>query len=166
MTGLIIATVALLGIRDIEWFLLKRSLYVQFQDAGWLERDELQSWITDTKRVRPIVFDLRGADAWNVSHLPGALPLDVNAAPENLGLARDTPIVSYDEVGFRSAKFSRRLRAAGFAKTYVLDGGIFSWANDRRPLEADDGSKATRVYPFNAVWAKLLRDDVRAETPR
>jgi hypothetical protein len=54
-----------------------------------------------------------------------------------------------------------RLRAAGFNHVQNLEGSIFQWANERRPL-VRDGTRVTRVHPYSKFWGRLLADGVRA----
>jgi rhodanese-related sulfurtransferase len=54
-----------------------------------------------------------------------------------------------------------RLRAAGFTDVRNLEGSIFQWANERRPLVREE-EPVSQVHPYNALWGRLLNDDVRA----
>jgi hypothetical protein len=42
-----------------------------------------------------------------------------------------------------------------------LDGSIFAWANEGRPLERN-GQPAQLVHPYDALWGKLLDPARRA----
>ncbi|HEY2615439.1 MAG TPA: hypothetical protein VGI42_06990 [Chthoniobacterales bacterium] len=53
------------------------------------------------------------------------------------------------------------MRAAGFSHTQNLEGSIFQWANEHRPL-VRDGTPVTVVHPYNSFWGRLLKNDVRA----
>jgi 3-mercaptopyruvate sulfurtransferase SseA len=75
--------------------------------------------------------------------------------------AKDVPVVTYCAVGYRSAEFATRLRAAGFTHVQNLEGSIFQWANEHRPL-VRDGTSASRVHPYSKSWGRLLADDARA----
>jgi hypothetical protein len=56
---------------------------------------------------------------------------------------------------------AQRLRAASFVRVQNLEGSIFQWANDHRPL-VHEAASVTRVHPYNAFWGRLLDEDVRA----
>jgi rhodanese-related sulfurtransferase len=163
MTGLIIAAVALLGIRSIDWFLLKKSLKHRFPKVEWISTQEVADWLGSKDRPAPLLLDVRTQKEWNVSHLPGARRVDPSASVETVaaGLAKDTPIVTYCAVGYRSGDLATRLRAAGFTNVRNLEGSIFEWANEHRPLVRDD-QPVKIVHPYNALWGRLLADDVRA----
>lgn len=163
MTGLIIAAVGLLFTRSIHWFLLKKSLERRFPEVAWISTEELAIWLAEKSRPAPLLLDVRTPEEWNVSHLPGARHADPKAPPESVtaGISKETPIVTYCAVGYRSAEMAKRLRAAGF-NVRNLEGSIFEWANEHRPLLRNDQSVSV-VHPYNALWGRLLADDVRAQ---
>lgn len=163
MTGLIVAAVALLFMRSIHWYLLKKSLERRFPRVEWISTQELASWLGDKSKPAPVLLDVRMPEEWNVSHLPGARHADPKAPLESVtaGISGETPIVTYCAVGYRSAEMATRLRAAGFPNVRNLEGSIFQWANEHRPLVQGD-QPVSRVHPYNALWGRLLTEDVRA----
>jgi rhodanese-related sulfurtransferase len=164
MTGLIVAAVALLGIRSIDWFLLKKSLRHRFPKVDWISTQELADWLADKGRQPPLLLDVRTPEEWNVSHLPDARRVDPNAPVESVaaGISKETAIVTYCAVGYRSGEMATRLRAAGFTNIRNLEGSIFQWANEHRPLVREDGQRVSTVHPYSALWGRLLADDARA----
>jgi rhodanese-related sulfurtransferase len=163
ITGLIVATVALLGMRSIDWFLLKKSLRHKFANVEWISTSELADWLADKRRPAPVLLDVRTEDEWNVSHLPGGRRVEPAAAAEivRADLPKEAPIVTYCAVGYRSGEMAQRLRAAGFTNVRNLEGSIFQWANEHRPLVRGD-ERVSQVHPYNSFWGRLLTDDVRA----
>jgi rhodanese-related sulfurtransferase len=162
LTGLIIAALALLGVRSIDWFLLKRSLKYRFPRVEWISTQELADWLADKGRPAPLLLDVRTPAEWEVSHLPGARRVDpgVPIESETAAISKETPIITYCAVGYRSAELATRLRAAGFTDVRNLEGSIFEWANEHRPLVRGD-ERVQRVHPYNSLWGRLLADDVR-----
>ncbi len=98
-----------------------------------------------------------------MSHLPGARWVDPKTDPRSAveRWPKDVPIVSYCAVGYRSGKAARELRAAGYTHVQNLEGSIFEWANEHRPL-VHDGKRVTQVHPYGAPWGYLLQPAVRA----
>jgi rhodanese-related sulfurtransferase len=145
-----------------QWFLLRASLRSQFPQVQWITTRELADWQEDRQRQQPMLLDVRTQEEWNVSHLPNARRIEPGASAEAVAsdISKDTPIVTYCAVGYRSAQVAKRLRATGFTQVQSLDGGIFEWANEHRPL-VRDGERETRVHPYNQFWARLLKDEVR-----
>ena len=163
MTGLVVVALALLGIRSIEWFLLKKSLRHRFPNVEWITTANLADWLADKKRPQPILLDVRTEDEWNLSRLPGSRRVAPNASVEEAapGIPKETPIVTYCAVGYRSAALATKLMEAGFASVRNLDGSIFQWANEHRPLVRDN-TPVTTVHPYSGLWGRLLTDEVRA----
>ncbi|MFQ5964533.1 MAG: hypothetical protein ACE5KZ_09635 [Candidatus Scalinduaceae bacterium] len=44
----------------------------------------------------------------------------------------------------------------GFTRVYNLEGSIFKWANEGKPL-IQGHTTVQKVYPYNAYWGKLLK---------
>jgi rhodanese-related sulfurtransferase len=110
----------------------------------------------------PLVVDVRPSDEWAVGHLPGARHAPTERLPNALSdVAKDSPIVVYCSVGWRSAEAARSLREAGFENVRNLIGSAFEWANRGLPLESDDGP-TERVHPYNADWGELVAPPHRA----
>ena len=115
----------------------------------------------------PLLLDAREPAEYAVSHLPGARRADPDASADALAAAladvdRDRPVVVYCSVGVRSAGVAERLGAAGFGDVRNLEGSIFRWANEGRPL-ATEGGAADRVHPYDAAWGRLLDPARRAD---
>jgi rhodanese-related sulfurtransferase len=163
ITGLIILAFALLGMRSVDWFLLKKSLRHKFTKVEWISTSELADWLANKRRPAPVLLDVRTPEEWSVSHLPGARRVDPNASVESVAadLPKETPIVTYCAVGYRSGEMADRLRTAGFSNVRNLEGSIFQWANEHRPLVRGE-ERISTVHPYNAFWGRLLNDDVRA----
>ena len=163
MTGLIVAGLALLAMRGVDWFLLKKSLRHRFPKVEWIATQQLSNWLADKHREKPVLLDVRTEEEWNVSHLPGARRVDPSAPAESAaaGISKDAPIVTYCAVGYRSGDLATRLREAGYTHVQNLEGSIFQWANEHRPLVRDDKPAGT-VHPYSKLWGRLLTDDVRA----
>jgi rhodanese-related sulfurtransferase len=113
---------------------------------------------------RPVLLDVRTAAEFEVSHLPGAQHVDPEADAVDVKLAKDAPIVTYCSVGYRSARFADRLQKAGFRSVRNLEGSIFKWANEGRPLVNSRGP-ATTVHPYDSKWGRLLEPSRRANVP-
>jgi rhodanese-related sulfurtransferase len=161
--GLLAGVFAALGLRSVDWFLLKKSLRTKFTKIEWISTSELADWLANKRRPAPVLLDVRTPEEWNVSHLPGARRVDPSVSAESVtaGLPKETPIVTYCAVGYRSGEMADRLRVAGFTNVHNLEGSIFQWANEHRPLVREQ-ERVSQVHPYNAFWGRLLNDDARA----
>ena len=108
-----------------------------------------------------IIFDAREKEEYETSHLPGAAYLGYqNFDPARLeGLSKDTTIVVYCSVGYRSEKIGERLQELGYHKVYNLYGSIFEWANTGKTLIDSQGNKTRTVHTYNRKWSQWVRDD-------
>jgi rhodanese-related sulfurtransferase len=160
---LVLAGWALLSWRAVAWFLLKRSLRRKFHDVRWITIEELADWLVDERRPEPVLLDVRDEVEWNVSQLPGARHLDPPSAAAKAvaQLAKETPIVTYCAVGYRSAQAAQHLQIAGYKNVQNLEGSIFEWANEGRPLTCK-GVPTDRVHPYSRFWARFLKPQARA----
>jgi rhodanese-related sulfurtransferase len=167
VVGVVAIAAVALGFRDVDWFLLKKSLRQRFSKVEWISTGELADWIADRGRRAPVLLDVRTTAEWEVSHLAGARRVEPGSPPEGAvdGVAKDAPIVTYCAIGYRSGELATRLRAAGFTNVRNLEGSIFAWANEHRPL-VHDRERTEIVHPYNSFWGRLLRDEVRGPAPK
>lgn len=152
--------------RSLAFDLIQDVTTRKFPATEWLDRDELVRWQTDSSRVPPVLLDARSPPEYALSHLRGAVRIDPRAPSLRsvAAFSRDTPVVVYCRVGYRSARVASWLRRQGFKTVYDLAGGVFAWADEGRPLEAE-GRPATQVHPYSTSWGKLLAPAVRADAP-
>ncbi len=133
------------------------GLQKKFPDVAQISPAELAAWVNDSARTPPILLDVREEKEFAVSHLPGARRAEKDFATQlkRLGVSKEQPIVVYCSVGYRSTVLAQKLQKAGFANVRNLEGSIFAWANEERPLVNANG--ATRgAHPFNIVWGRYL----------
>lgn len=111
-----------------------------------------------------LLLDVREEDEFAVSHLPGAIRVDPDMAPEDFmakfaSMAVGKQVVFYCSVGVRSSQMAERvgtqLSAAGAKGVANLSGGIFRWHNERRGLVSRQGP-TDLVHPYNRKWGALV----------
>ncbi|MGH8093293.1 MAG: rhodanese-like domain-containing protein [Chthoniobacterales bacterium] len=163
---LLLCALGLLSCRSVDWFLVKRSLRSKFSDVQWITTAELADWLAAKDRPQPVLLDVRTRAEWRVSHLPEARLVDPKTDPKTAveRLPKNAPIVTYCAIGYRSGAVARRLRALGYTHVQNLEGSIFEWANEHRPL-VHNGKPVTRVHPYSPLWVRLLQPDMRAPLP-
>ena len=138
---------------------LRVTIRRRFPQVRQLPTSDLAAWLADDTRPAPLLIDARTAREYAVSHLPGARharkPTEVLALLADPQKDRARPIVVYCSVGYRSASLAARLQARGFTRVFNLEGAIFQWANEDRPLRR--GSRPVQeVHPYDAKWGQLL----------
>ena len=129
-----------------------------------ISSDQLLLRIGAASDERPLLIDVREADEFNVSHLPGALHLQTGQAIAELVRDTEAPIVVYCSVGYRSAGVADELQALGYSNVLNLQHSIFEWANRDLPL-LNGAGETDLVHPFNRAWGTLLDESLRSFTP-
>lgn len=130
-----------------------------FPDVSHFSPDEVDAL------TAPLFIDVRKTREYAVSRLPGAVHVpDEASLLAAAKAAGDRPIVVYCSLGVRSSNAIRVLKAQGIETAVNLDGSIFRWANEGRPLENDAGV-TDKVHPFNAWWGRYLEAPLHARKP-
>ena len=113
-----------------------------------------------------LLLDTRARAEYERSHLPGARwagfrEFDGGRWAE---LPRDTLIVTYCSVGYRSDLIGQRLREMGFERVYNLYGSLFEWANRGYPLQNERGDTVKEVHTYNEEWSRwIVRPDLQKD---
>jgi len=116
-----------------------------------------------SSNTAPLLLDVRSEAEFKTSHLPGAVHFPPGSPISDALRTADT-IVAYCSVGVRSSREVARLRDAGLENVSDLEGSIFRWARENRPLVGANGPTA-QVHPYDAVWGQLLPKRLRAFPP-
>lgn len=139
---------------------------VAFPSVRQLPAAQLAAWLADSSRPQSLLLDVRQPEEFAVSHLAGARRVEFRDEANAVlaGVPPTQPIVCYCAAGFRSSVMARRLARAGHREVFNLEGAIFDWVCEDRPLERD-GQPAREVHPFNWLGRLMLPRDVRATAP-
>ncbi|MEL6832298.1 MAG: rhodanese-like domain-containing protein [Bacteroidota bacterium] len=109
----------------------------------------------------PTLFlDTRERYEFEVSHIQGArwVGYDNFDMDRLAGVPKDTPLIVYCSVGYRSEKISERLLAAGFTNVANLYGGIFEWKNQDQAVVDMQGRPTERVHAYSRTWGIWLKE--------
>jgi rhodanese-related sulfurtransferase len=95
-----------------------------------------------------LLLDVRSEPERTVSFIAGSEFVDFGGFSMDayLGLPRNTPVIAYCAVGYRSERVGEAFIAAGFTDVSHLYGGIIEWHNRGLPLQAGEGG-ASEVGP-------------------
>lgn len=144
----------------LTWPAIKARIAKEFPKVKSISTAELAARLGSKSEPKPVLLDVRTTAEYDVSRIADARRVDPDAA--TVALPKDTPIITYCSVGYRSAKLSQRLQDAGFTNVQNLEGSIFQWANEGRPLTSEHGA-ASKVHPFDKKWGVLLDPARRSE---
>jgi rhodanese-related sulfurtransferase len=163
---LIAAGVAVFAGRPIAFYIVHRQTARKFPDIRWIDASTLVSWRSDRSRPQPVILDARTETEYSVSHMADAARIDPYRPLLRplKGLPLSTPIVVYSSVGYRGARVAYWLGRQGFTNVQNLDGGIFRWANEGRPLFRQ-GAETVETHPYQPRWGLMLESSHRIAAP-
>lgn len=163
---LIAAAVVVFAGRPIAFYAVDRMTTRKFPDLQWITGQSLASWRADSSRQQPILLDARTETEYSVSHLADAARIDPYRPLLRplKGQPQDAPIVVYASVGYRSARVAEWLKRQGYTNVQNLEGGIFRWANDGRPVFRQGGA-TSEVHPYQPRWGLMLESGHRIVAP-
>ena len=131
----------------------------KFESVKHIDADALGQISDDT-----ILFDVREADEFEVSHLEGAIRVSPDISDKEFmqkfaHMTKDKAVVFYCSVGYRSSQLAEsvqeNLKTIGSKEIYNLQGGIFNWHNERRKLVNINGVSED-IHPYDQYWGRLL----------
>ncbi len=121
-----------------------------------------------------------GRRAYEVSHIPGAVHVDLHddlagrgagrhplpttshvaAVLERCGIGPDTEVVAYDDVGgVFAARLWWMLRAIGHERVAVLDGGLPAWTRSGRALTDEVPTRTPTTHEVPPAWPATVDAD-------
>ena len=78
------------------------------------------------------------------------------------GVSSNHRIVLYCSVGHRSSDLAQFLMKKGYTEIYNLEGSIFAWANEGRPVYRGK-EQVQVVHPYDKTWGRLLKESLRKQ---
>ena len=124
-----------------------------------LTTKELAETLTKKK---VLLLDTREKKEFEVSHLTNArwVGYEQFKLSTLAKVPKNTPIIVYCSVGYRSEKIGEKLRKAGYSNVTNLFGGLFTWANEGRPLKNKAEQPTHTVHGYDTAWAQYLSPKV------
>ncbi|XP_033123492.1 uncharacterized protein LOC117122124 isoform X2 [Anneissia japonica] len=162
----------------------------KYKSVPGLSTDVVYKWLQEihqqgkSNKQHLLLCDIRPPHEYNISHIPGALQLDpdildmkavqqlliTHARKNEFPSDAEVKVVMYCSVGYRSSvmvnryleSHKQKLIDEDTFKLFNLEGSIFKWGNEKRPLVDKDEQITQLVHPFSPMWGKMLFKDIRA----
>ena len=152
--------------KPLDWSYVKESINKDFPDVPDISTKKLSELLSNPDTLVPVLIDAREAKEYAMSHLKDAQLVDsVEKALEILKhIRKDYLIIIYCSVGYRSASLVAYLNKNGYKNVYNLEGSLFKWANEGRPLYKGN-TQVKLVHPYNKKWSVLLKKELWSFTP-
>lgn len=115
------------------------------------------------KESKILILDTRSEKEYRVSHIPNAIFVDYDnfSAEAVQSYDKETPVVVYCSVGYRSEKIGEKLEELGFSNVRNLYGGIFDWKNKGHEVVNSAGLETDSVHTYNENWSQWLKKGVK-----
>lgn len=143
---------------------IQKDVIKSYPDVRQLTTADLVPMLAKPGQV--LLLDVREPKEYAVSHLAGAVRIEpLNSFGQTsfhptAPMAHNKAVVLYCSVGVRSSrmaqKFQDDLKRLGALAVYNLDGGVFAWHNEGRPLVNDSGPTPF-IHPYDANYRQLLK---------
>ncbi len=123
-----------------------------------INAEELQAKANDI-----ILLDIRAPEEFEVSHLEGARLVDYDQFKvKNLkDIPKDSEVIVYCSVGYRSERVGEKLLAAGYTNVKNLYGGIFNWKNQGMEVVDAKNQVTDTVHTYNKSWGQWLYKGIK-----
>jgi len=105
-----------------------------------------------------VILDSRKKEEFDVSIIEGARyvgyeDFEIKSISD---LDKNSKIMVYCSVGYRSEKIAEKLIEAGFHNVTNLYGGIFEWKNQGNDVVDTSGKTTEKVHAFDRIWGVFL----------
>lgn len=107
-----------------------------------------------------IFLDAREFEEYQVSHIPGSRYIGYDNFSLNTvnDLSKESKIIVYCSIGYRSEKIASKLKKAGYKKVYNLYGSIFEWVNEGYEIIDKSGKNSNKIHTYNKKWSQWVKN--------
>lgn len=108
-----------------------------------------------------ILLDAREKKEFEVSHLENAIWVGYDDFSKKRveELSKDSKVIVYCSVGYRSEKISEQLEELGFEDVQNLYGGLFEWVNQGNEVVNENAENTEKVHAFDKLWGAWLETE-------
>lgn len=110
-----------------------------------------------------VLLDIRSSEEYRISHIRTANFLDYGSFNTRMveKFNKESPIIVYCSVGYRSERVGEKLKSAGFKNVKNLYGGIFQWVNEGHPVVNKTDHPTDSVHTYNKNWSQWLTKGIK-----
>ena len=151
---------------SVTWDAVFAWIRHDWPEVPQMDTRELGQRMAANSGVTPLLIDVRTHEEYEVSHLPGAIWAETPSqmASAVRAASDQKPVVLYCSVGVRSSRAAAKLMESRRGNVFNLQGSIFQWANEGRPLLANDRDVHV-VHPYSERWGVLLNPQLHPHAP-
>ncbi len=107
-----------------------------------------------------LLIDCRKPEEYETSTINGAINIPNKKIADNMlkKYSKETQIIVFCSIGYRSEKMAKALIKKGYKNTNNLYGSIFEWANRGLPLYHETKLTDT-IHTYNDKWSKWITNN-------
>ena len=107
-----------------------------------------------------VILDAREYEEFAVSHIPNARYVGYDAfdADKLSAISKDSKIVLYCSIGYRSEKIGEKLMKMGYTDVHNLYGSIFEWVNQGNEVIDASGQPTQLIHTYNEKWSQWMKN--------
>jgi rhodanese-related sulfurtransferase len=107
-----------------------------------------------------IFLDSRELEEYTVSKIKTAtwVGYDDFSMSRVKDIPKDSEIIVYCSVGYRSEKIAEKLIHEGYSNVSNLYGGIFEWVNNNRPIVDAQEQSTNKIHAYDRIWGLWLNE--------
>jgi len=139
--------------QELVWMFINSLIRWRFPHVRHLTVKELHQELQQSGKKPPLLLDGRTSSEYEVSHLHQAYLISdsLEQLEERFGLDKNSPIVVYCSIGYRSALVAHRLQQIGYAQVFNLNGSLFQWATEGYGVYQGQ-QVVQQIHPYNRWW--------------
>lgn len=144
---------------------IKQNLVARYPSVTMVDANRLYQQL-NSKEKDYIVLDVRSPKEYAVSHIYQSqnAPNMEQALKILRDKSRQTPILVYCSLGYRSAELALELQEYGYSEVTNLAGSLFEWVEQGYPVYQEE-REVKKAHPYNLWWGRHLRSDYRSYRP-
>lgn len=155
----IVLTLSLVAVAQDEESGMKQTIYRSLVKVT-LSHSVDEIWPADIEVTDQVFLDTRAKAEFDVSHIEGSKyvgyeDFDLSLVEE---FDKDTAIIVYCSIGYRSEKIAEKLQKEGFTNVKNLYGGLTEWMNKGKTVVDSTGQETNRVHGYSSLWGKWYLD--------
>jgi rhodanese-related sulfurtransferase len=107
--------------------------------------------------IKYLLLDTREKEEFEISHIKNAIYAGYQnfSIDQFKSINKDTTIVIYCSVGYRSSKIAQKFIKAGFKDVRNLYGGIFEWVNQNREI-LKNSTPTDTLHTYENSWESYI----------
>jgi len=159
ITSILALSIAMSGFSQVESKKFQRLIDSMYSDE--VERICIEDANSDIDSY--IILDTRSSEEYAVSHIRDAQFIDYDSfsVEELKDIKPEQKILVYCSIGVRSEEIGKKLKDNGYENVVNLEGGIFEWKNQGKPIYSEYNTATDSVHVYSRLWGYWMKNGIK-----